>query len=394
MRKLEYEVRLLREREQSKADAFISALHARARSPPPARARSPPPVHARETLHRSPEPSLRAPDAAQHTGTHAQPTMANGVGTGVGFAAEQNGTPRNGIASAGVPKTGRQQGSTAGAESDTGARAQSPVSSPERAPARGSGPTFVTPEKRTVQASYPVTSAQTHPGVSSGVAFTTPEKRQVTAGAYRSPDRHSAFVRRGSPERDPSEVRALSSQRPIHTGRPAEQRATSPGVTTDRSPELRVRSGLSDGEQDTSPVHRNWATSRQENGASRSPEQRIHQAPASGAQHAGFAQWTPQAARRELSPKRTFTQPNLRKSQEAEGRSKGGHTHLPKGPASEVGLGAGLGEERRGSGSPSGSDDSAKDLHAEIQKLQARIMDRLKESPERSEPIGSMDDRY
>ena len=44
--------------------------------------------------------------------------------------------------------------------------------------------------------------------------------------------------------------------------------------------------------------------------------------------------------------------------------------------------------ERRDSSSPD-SDDSAKDLHSEIQKLQARIMDRLKETPAKEDLLVS-----
>lgn len=421
VRKLEYEVRLLREREQTKADAFISALHVRARAPPGTCSPD------------LPRPTVQS--AAQPPPTSAngdRPASVNGLAsvnrsdwaTGQGAGTQQSRDVRNeGVRT--EPQGGSREGSLGGADVEGRAQVRSSVSSPERAQPQADGPSFLTPEKRAVPTTSPrpyvFTPSQRQPGAAAtaGSAFTTPEKRQVPAVASQSdafktpekqPVRYGRSLVKPSPEQDLGLERGLSSQRLVNTGRPSAPRATSSGNIADRSPgniavrspEQRVRNPFPlDGGQGTSPVYRDRAASRPERSnphqASNPQTPSTHQVPGSGAQQAGFARWTQQPARGEVSPGEEYGQggESSRRHQETEARSKGSELKLPRGSGSGAGLDTGaVGvEERRGSASPR-SDDSAKDLHAEIQKLQARIMDRLKDSTEKSDIVVSPENRY
>jgi hypothetical protein len=415
VRKLEYEVKLLREREQTKADAFISALHVRARSPPG----TCPPDLPRPTV----QSAAQLPPASANGD---RPTSVNGLasvnrsdwGTGQEAGTQQSRDVRNeGVRT--EPRGGPREGSLCGADVEGRGQVRSPVSSPERAQPQADGPSFLTPEKRAVPTTSPrpyvFTPSERQPGAAAtaGSAFTTPEKRQVPAVAsqsdpYKTPEKRPVRYWRSlvkpSPEQDLGLERGLSSQRLVNTGRLSAPRATSPGNIADRSAEQSVRNPIPlEGGQGTSPVYRDWAASKQ----GRSSRQHApnlqtpstHQMPVFGAQQAGFARWTPQPARGEVSPGGEYGQGggSSRRHQETEARSKGSELKLPRGSSSGVGVGLDTGavgvEERRGSASP-GSDDSAKDLHAEIQKLQARIMDRLKDSTEKSDIVASPDNRY
>jgi hypothetical protein len=406
VRKLEYEVRLLREREQTKADAFISALHVRARSPP---ATCPPDL---------PRPAVQS--AAQPPPTSAngdRPTSVNGLASVNRSDWQGAGTQQSRHVQNERVRTEPRGCPVGGADVEGRAQVRSPVSSPERAQLQADGPSFLTPEKRAVPTTSPrpyvFTPSQRQPGAAAtaGSAFTTPEKRQVPAvasqsDAFKTPEKqpvqYARSLVKSGPEQDLGLERGLSSQRLVNTGRPSALRATSPGNVADRSPEQSVRNPFPlDGGQGTSPVYRDWAASRQEmSNPHQAPNPQTpstHQMPVFGAQQAGFARCTPQPAREEVSPGGEYGQGggSSRRHQETEARSKGSELKLPRGSGSGAGSDTGaVGvEERRGSASPR-SDDSAKDLHAEIQKLQARIMDRLKDSTEKSDIVVSPENRY